>query len=308
VTLECSGKEARAQDPFFVTHGYQLKHGMTLEEAIRHVVARLGEQRIHLPDLSDRKLHQTHNVAATAEPWNIIAGGKHVSGLATVTKTHHKGKQHKHERQVKHNVPALIRLDKHNRRLIYDPRGRLTTRHRSQNINFVFRDGEMARGHRRGPTVLTRPSVSYDESETKNHVVVRGHVHKGRRIEAEASLPPHNPISPSALAKNGKPLYMTEFVTADDLKTHDACKRRAEDELRRLKDVGVTVAFDALPLPFFDEGDHIRVETQGFRADFYMNQMTLPLRAGSMSVGYTKHTSRFADRAKHRNHHDSRGH
>jgi hypothetical protein len=307
LNLEISGKESRGLDPFFVTHQYQLKRGMTLEEAVRHVVRRLGERRIHLPALDDRKLHRTHGVAATAEPWAVIAGGKHVSGLSTITKTHHKGKQHKHERQVDHNVPALMRMDRHHRRLMYDSRGRLTTRHREQNVHWHFRDGTTAKGHRRGPTVLSRPSVQYDEQETKNHVVVRGHSHKGRRVEAEASLPHDHPLSPQSLAKNGEPLYMTEFVTADDLRTHDECKRRAEKELKRLKDVGVNVAFDALPLPFFDEGDHVSVDVQGFRYDFYMNQWTLPLRAGSMSVGYTKHTSRFADRAKHPNHHDSGG-
>lgn len=299
VTIEAQGKEAHQLDPFFVTHQYELKHGMTLEEAIRNVLSRLGEQKIHLPDLSDRTLHRNHHVAAQAEPWNVIAGGKHVSGLSVSWSEHDKDKKQKKSRQTKHNVPALIRLAKHDLRLIYDSRGRVTSRHNLHNAHFVFRDGVMAQGDRRGPTVLSRPNVTYDETEVRNHWVVRGATHKGRRIEAEESLPTHHPLSPHNLGKNGEPAYMTEFITADDLKTHDECKDRARREMRKAKDAGVTVEFDALPIPFLEEGDHVRVATKGFRFDFYMNQMTLPLRAGPMNVGYTKDTSKFAHHGKH---------
>lgn len=299
VTIEAQGKEAHQTDPYFVTHGYSLHKSLTLEEAIRHVVARVGEQRIHLPDLSGQKLHRNHHVGPQAEPWTVIAGGRSVNGLSVSWMEHSKDKKQHKQRQVKHNVPALVRLSKKHLRLIYDSRGRLTSRHMAHEPHFTFRDGHTAQGHRRGPTVLTAPQTTFDETEVRNHWVVRGHSHKGKRIEAEASLPHHHPLSPTNLAKNDIPIYLTAFITADDCRTVDECKKRAEDEMRRGKDAGVTVEFDALPLPFLEEGDHVRVATKGFRYDFFMNQMTLPLTAGAMNVGYTKHTSRFAKHTRH---------
>lgn len=283
-------------DPYFATKGFTIKHRERIDDAIKRVARKVGEQRFAMPDIP-QKIHNDHIVAATAELWNIIAGGKHVEGLKSIHKTQSKDSKDKTEREVHQNVPALIRLAKKNRTLIYDGRGRLTTHRRgNDDVQFVFRDGPSAQGTGRGPSILTRPTVGYDETEFRNHVVVRGGTPKGKkRLIVAESLPPHHPLSPHALARNGEPRYLTSFVDADNLKTWDDCKDRARDELHDLKDAGVTVEFDCLPMPMLEPGDFVRVQTSGFKFDFRVNQFTLPLTPDSpMSIGRTVKVHKFA--------------
>lgn len=306
VSIEAQGKESLMMEPHLATLGFTLKHRMQLDDAISYVAARVGERHIHLPRLT-HKLHSDYVVEPDAELWPIIAGGKHVAGLKTVTRIHH-GK-HKGERQKKQNVPALIRLA-HRRRLLYDARGRLTTRHIMHHPHYVFRDGVKARGTGRGAMVLTRPQVSFDETEFRNCIIVRGGKPKGKeRIEVKVQLPPSHPLSPHSLARNGKPRYYTEVVEADNLRNEDDCRKRGEEELRNLKDAGVTVNFDSLPAPFLEEGDRVAVDIDGMKFDFPMRQATIPLTAGdSMAVGYTRHVDKFAHHGQGHHRRHTRGH
>lgn len=312
VSIECQGKETLMLEPHFATQGYTLKKRQRLDDAIEEVANKVGERRVHLPDLPHR-LHKEHTVEPEAEPWLIIAGGKHVTGLTVVQKTHGKhdngnGKGGgKHGQKLKtQNAPALIRLAPGNRRLYYDTRGRITQRHDNDEVQFVFRDGVKAQGHGRGPTILSRPRVTYDELEFINTVVVRGGTPKGKKqIVAVEHLHDAHPLSPSNLAKNGHPRYYTLFVDADNLKTWAECKDRARDELRKHKDSGVTVEFESLPIPFLEEGDMVRATAKSFHYDFPINQFTLPLGASDpMTVGYTTKTSKYARHYK-RHHHKS---
>lgn len=309
VTLEAQGKESLMLEPHHATQGYTLKKRQRIDDAITEVATKVGERHIHLPDIPHR-LDKEHTVEPEAEPWLIISGGKHVSGLTTVKKVHsskdgHDGKgSGKHRKHKTVTAPALIRMAPGHRRLMYDSRGRLATRHHHQEVGFVFRDGVKAAGHGRGPTLLTRPRITYDEQEFINTVVVRGGTPKGKkRIVVVKHLHAKHPLSPENLSRNGHPRYYTLFIDADNLKTEEKCEERADQELRNHKDAGVTVEFEALPIPFLEEGDMVRAASKSFHFDFPLNQFTLPLGASEpMTVGYTKRTSKFA-RHYHRHQH-----
>lgn len=302
VSIEAQGKESMMLSPHLATLGFTLKKRMRLDDAITKVARRVGERRFHLPELPQR-LHGDYPIEPDAELWPIIAGGRHVAGLKMVTRQKH-GK-HKGDRQKKQNVPALIRLA-HRRRLGYDPRGRLAARHLTQNPHFIFRDGVKARGTGRGGMLLTRPTPTFDETEFRNCVIVRGGKPKGKeRLEVKVMLSPEHPFSPHALAHNGEPRFYTEVIEADNLRTEDACRKRGWDELKELKDAGLSVTFDSLPVPFLEEGDQVEVKMEGMHLDFPMRQATIPLTSSdSMAVGYTRHVDKFAHHGQgHRRRH-----
>lgn len=310
VEIECQGKEMLLLDPHFATQGYTIKRRTRLDDAIKMVAKQKGETKFRLPDLPQR-LHNDHIVDPQAQPWLIIAGGSHVDGLKSI---HYKRdpKKDKKQKEVTQNAPSLITLAPGNRRLLYDGRGNLTTRRKMHKPHFVFTDGNQAEEQGVGPFVLSRPNVTYDPTEFKNHVVVHGGKGKGHgRLVVAASLHPSNPLSPVGLARNGDLTFLTEFIEADNLKTWKDCKEKAQEELAHISHMGVQLEFDALPIPFLEEGDIVTVAVDDWEIDFPLTQFTIPLTSGdSMSLGYTRKTSKFAHRGHrtrqkhhHRHHH-----
>ena len=281
VQLEAQGKEALALDPHFATQGYTLRKGMRVDNAIRAVMDRLGERRYSLVDMPAR-LPRARVVEPEDEPWDVVKFGWE----AEVMRKRGKGKKRRRERvTVEYN--GLISLAGPFI-LFYDGRGRLVGRRRSTNVLFTFEEGVH---------LIREPDVVFDALAACNRVTVTGATvtvgkkpHR-RQVQrrASAQLQPTNPLSPAALARHGKPRYMSDFVVADNLKTKAACLKRAKHVLRERSQDGVDVSFESLPVPLLEEGDFVRVKTSEYSLKFRLQRFTIPLTsAETMSVGWTR--------------------
>lgn len=277
VTIEAQGKEALALDPHFTTQGYTIKKGRRVDNAIRDVMDRTGETRYDLPDMPQR-LPRSRAVEPEDEPWDVVKFGWE----AGTRVWHGKGKKRHRERTtVEYN--GLIAIAG-NMRAYYNGAGRLCVRRRSTTNVLVLQSGR---------DLVTPPVVKFDALAARNHVVVTGaKVTVGKRHvqrRASATLPPANPLSPYALARNGKLRYMTEFLAVDGLKTHQACVDRARRVLAEKSADGLDLAFDCLPFPMLEEHDMVRVITDAYTIDIPLRQFTIPLAPGEpMTVGYTR--------------------
>lgn len=287
VTLGAQGKEALLLAPHYATEGYTLKIRERLDDALRDVAGRAGERRFDLPDLPAR-LAKEYAVVAQAEPWRIMAGNRKVEGFHSTAATAGGGTvapatggsggggdSSSGQTTAKHAdwapAPGLITHAAGHYALYYGGDGRLTARRQRKHPVLTFLEGR---------DLTNRPTVTYDTEAFRNCVHVKGSGPDGKRPPfAKAILPAGNPLSPAALARNGKPRFLTEFVTADGLRTDKACRKRAEEVLARLSVEGVEPAFECLPMPHLEEDDRVRLSTDDFDFTFVLRQFTLPLTA-----------------------------
>lgn len=277
VTIEAQGKEALGLDPHFVTQGYTVAKGRRVDLAIKDVMDRVGETRYDLPDLPQR-LPRPRAVEPEDEPWDVVKFGWE----AGTKEWHGKGKQ-RHRERVTVEYNGLVSLAGP-MQAFYNGEGRLCVRRRSTTNVLVLQ---------RGRDLITDPAVKFDALAARNHVVVTGakvtvgKKHVQRR--GSATLPPAHPLSPNALARNGKLRYMTEFLAVDGLKSHQACVDRARRVLAEKSADGLDLEFDCLPFPMLEENDRVRVVTEAYTIDIPMRSYTIPLAPGEpMRVGYTK--------------------
>jgi hypothetical protein len=260
VRVEAQGKERLLLAPHYATQGYSVRKRTRVDDAIRQVAGKAGEEKFALPDMGVR-LRRARGVGPESEPWKVIKGGEVTA----------KGK----------TLPGLIdSAASSNLVPFYDGRGYLTARRRDAPTVFTFK----------GDALLDEPTVEYDVSAFRNTVIVRGGK-KGKKGRAggRASLPGAHPLSPRSLARHGDPRYLTEFVEADGLKTDQKCRRRAEELLAKLSTEGVKASFNCLPVPHLEENDEVTLRTPEASVTFSVREMTIPLTAStSMSVGTTK--------------------
>lgn len=272
VVLEAQGKEVLLLDPHHATKGYTLPKGMRLDDVIRNVAARQGETRFNIPDLPTR-LTRGRIVEPESEPWKVLRGGDELVHFQQP-----KGRKKKKKKKAGKPPGGLVGTAE-GYDCFYDGLGRLTVRRISRNSIFTFGENHL----------LTEvPEIIYETGEFGNYVVVHGGRAKGSKRSAwgTASLPPSNPLSPTALARNGKPRYMTMFVEADSLKTAKACRNRAALDLGRFSMEGVSGEFPSLPVPFLEENDAITLRTDDVNITFPLRQFTIPLtHDAAMSVG-----------------------
>jgi hypothetical protein len=269
VTLEAQGKEILLMAPHYATNGYTLKKNQRLDDAIKEVALRAGETRFDIPEFSDAKLRTGRVVVARDEPWMVLKGGDQDANGDP--------------------VPGLVGEAPGERMIYYDARGRLTVRGIDQAAVVTFADGR---------DLVTHPSVSYDLTEFRNTVVVRGKKPEGKpHAIGKAQLKTNHPLSSWNLRRNGIPRYMTEFVEAEGLKTVEECEARAELILEKLAQQGVTPSFECLPLPYLEEADEARLETDEWSFKFALKQFTLPLTVTEpMTIGTNVMVSRFRKR------------
>jgi hypothetical protein len=277
VTLEAQGKEALALDPHFATNGYTIRKGRRVDDAIRDVMDRVGETRYNLPDLPKR-LQANRAVQPDDQPWDVVK-----FGWSSTRKIWHGKGTHRRAKDVDVNYNGLIRLAGHFY-AFYDGRGRLTVRRRSNRPLAVLAEGR---------DLVSVPDVSWDSLAARNHVVVTGakvtvgKKHVQRR--GSATLHPGHPLSPYAIGRNGKPRYMTEFITLGNLKTQKACEDAAKGILHVKANEGLDLTFDMLPWPHLEEFDVVRVTTSSYAADVPLSQFTIPLTTDQpMTVGYSR--------------------
>lgn len=260
VTIEAQGKETLGLDPHLVRHGYTLHRGMTIANAVKNVMNRVGETRYHLETMSGR-LHKHRAVAPGEAPWTIVAGG----GIDSSG----------------NNKPALVHKVNGHAMLYYNGIGRLT--HRSRNAGHVF----TFHTHQ----LLDQPGFHFDILNVRNHVEVKGGVPKKSKhhFRGHATLPDVHPLSPYALRRNGQPRYMVQFFESDSLKSDAQCRAQAQAILAAHSSEGLEASFDCFPVPHLEEWDHVALEGPGYSVSFPISTFTIPLTTDApMSVGVSK--------------------
>ena len=82
---------------------------------------------------------------------------------------------------------------------------------------------------------------------------------------------------------------MTEYVTVENLKTEAACRDRARRILEERSRDGLALAIRCLPMPFLEELDVIRVETDDYALDLPLQNFTIPLTESElMTIGWDR--------------------
>lgn len=262
LAVECQGWESRARQPAWDPHVYGPLHFIV--DTIRRLMQLAGETRFDMPSWRDlpRVSTSSLSLSRTGQPW------AHAQRLA-----------------------AAI-----DRQLFYDGRGVLRLRRLPRRPCWTFTDGDPH------GTITQDVRTSYDLSNLRNVVWVKGRKPKGEdRAEDYRALPGANPLSPWALARNGKPLWLLEVVENEHLKTDRECEDRAVDLVNEFALQSATTEFDAMPVPHFDPGDLVAVDSGKLQRDFRLRAFTIPLAPDPQGAafGYTRElvTGR---KAKHR--------
>lgn len=182
-------------------------------------------------------------------------------------------------------------------RLFYDGRGVLQMRAISNKKRYTFKQSE---------AVLTDPSASFDAESVINCVQVIGGKPKKatHKIKYRIAAPKKHPLSPWSMGRWGKPRFIPEIVEDDSIKSKKTARKVAKEHLQRALIEQVEVNFDSLPIPYLEEGDVCRVQTDQYTGNFMLRKMSIPLTAdGVMSVGYLKRVSPSRTYLKIKNHH-----
>ena len=252
ITLEAMGKESLALAPHFSVNAYTIKAGTWRGNAIREIMGRKGEQRFRL-QAPGKKLARSISLVPNSEPWRAITGG------AGFGKGIHGGANH----------------------VFYDGDGYLVLRRLVDSPVWVLSD----------EWLLDEPKTSFDMSAVRNWIRVLGAPPKGARRAPQATvqLVPADPLSPQSLGRNGKPRYLAEFVEDEQVTSIREAVDVGERLLRQRRKQAVSVQVEALPLPFLEPGDVLRLDDG---LSFELNQFTIPLvHSSSMSLGFTKRVS-----------------
>lgn len=173
-------------------------------------------------------------------------------------------------------------------RMFYDGNGDLVLRRDPRSVVYAFKDG-------RGGSLLSLPDISYDDTEVRNVVYVKGGTvgtkNKTQAV-AYATLPANHPLNHNRMARNGVPRVYLESLERTDLKKVAECLAVAKASLDRFADQQLSVTFDALVNPFLEEGDYLQVKVEGdFALNFRLNEMSIPLAGVSSSIGQVRNLS-----------------
>lgn len=170
------------------------------------------------------------------------------------------------------------------KQIFYDGDGVCRLRSYPQSSVFTFREGD-------GGTVVTTPKVSYDSSEVKNIIWVKGGLPKGakKKISVHRVAPTTHPLNPSRLGRNGVPRYLLEVVEDDTIRSKIDAQVLGDQILYDRLLQSIEVKFDAMPIPHLEPGDLVTINTGEYSATFRLRAFSIPLVAGdAMQVGYTK--------------------
>jgi hypothetical protein len=139
--------------------------------------------------------------------------------------------------------------------------------------------------------VLSDASVSFDVSNVRNTIFVVGGKPKGAKqpVTANVVAARSHPLSPWRLGRNGTPRFIVERIDNDHVRTQSKALAMARRRLRQTLIEGVTVSFDALPIPHLEPLDTVRLRTDLTSVTFVLRQASIPLtHDGVMSIGAVK--------------------
>jgi hypothetical protein len=166
--------------------------------------------------------------------------------------------------------------------LFYDGYGRGMLRKMPGKSVYVFR----AKG-----ALLSNPQATFDTESVANAVEIIGGKPKGakKKVTYRLVAPRTHALSPVAMGRFGNPRYIPETVEQDSIRSVKDARQLARATLKNRLAESVDVSFDSLPIPFLEENDLCRVESDEFSGNFRLTKMTIPLVASGVStVGYLK--------------------
>lgn len=164
------------------------------------------------------------------------------------------------------------------RQLFYDGRGVLRLRETSTRPVSTFDENH----------VTSVPRLDYDHSGIRNGVRVIGSVNT---LRAYRYLPTSNPSSPTSLGRNGVKRYMMILIEDSTLTTQSTVNAAAQKVIDAQDTVNVGFEFDCLPMPHLEPGDVFRLSTPTTSIVLRNREGSIPLRAGTQSMGSIKKLS-----------------
>jgi hypothetical protein len=268
VNFTAHGKER------FAKHGirvpYTVKKGVKITDAIKRILAQLcGEQAKHMGNIPDLAPVLTDDlvIPVMQRPWQV----------------------------------CLDLADQLGRYFLYDGAGDVQMpRQDATNPVYTFT------GALNQPGVIgSDVEVSTDWTLVKNAVRRNGTPPKSGGpppVPGLAIADPANPFSPERLGRNGVSIYYWDTATLPNVHTHDDLQGLAEQALARDLTANRQVKFETLPMPCFDYGDLVGIETIGLATTFFLNAFSIPLlleQTPLMSIGTNQRVSSnaFAKRA-----------
>lgn len=171
-----------------------------------------------------------------------------------------------------------------NYQLFYDGRGICVMRAYPTAPLWTFSEGS-------GGSILSKPQIGYDMSNTINSVIVKGATPKGKTspITYRATAPKGHPLYPYSLGRGGKPRYISVEINDSGITSVSEARAVATDRLNRGMYEYTTAAFDILPIPHLEPHDPYKISTTEHSISTFIRQMTIPLVCDqSASLGYLR--------------------
>lgn len=261
ISLECQGKEQRARTD---VNTLVIKRNTHVVTAIRTILAdRCGETRFSFPS--------TASVTARL-PRDVTVG----------------------EDEAVWPWPVCLRLARTiGHQLFYDAMGTATLRVPST-VHPVFTfssDDDLAN--------ITEPiSIAHDVTDAYNRVKVKG---KGS-VVAIAQAPADHPLAPrtapdrysAGLGRNGVPYRRTLVVEAPTVASKSQAQAMADHDMQAQLALGNGATFSAVPVWHLDVRDPLRIDTQGYTGLYVLDEASIGLRSGQMSLGFHRVVHRRA--------------
>lgn len=167
------------------------------------------------------------------------------------------------------------------RHLFYDGRGVLVMRSTPQRSTYTFRTGV-------GGNITTLPNISYDLTNVRNVVRVKGAIPKGKKvpITVTVGLPRSHPLNHYGLGRGGKPRVMMEVVEDDNQKTVAQARALASRLVKGRALQAVDVTFDAFVAPHLEPYDVYTLKTPDISMTARYTKGVIPLKSAVGNVGY----------------------
>lgn len=172
--------------------------------------------------------------------------------------------------------------------LFYDARGIAVLRKTPKTACYSFTTGK-------GGNITSHPQVNYNIDDVRNVVRLTG---KSDKIRGTATAPDSHPLSPVSLGRNGRKRVILDEFTDDSAKTDKKARELAKDRLDDLLMQAVDVTFEALVVPHLEPEDIYAISTPTLSLSARVKQLSIPLKSGTMSVGYNSKRSVNADRIR----------
>jgi hypothetical protein len=264
VTVEAQGKESLSFQAIW--HGHTYKKGLKKVDVIQMIMQAAGEA-VRAMQLINRDARIGTHISASRKFTFWKLARKIANGM--------------------------------NLQLFYDGRGILRLRRVPGKTIFQFSDDTV---------MMSEPQVEYAQNDNFCNVVeVIGGKPKGKgkkkvkKIHVRVVARRNHPMSPWNLGRNGTPRYVPQTIEDDSIKSKKAARALAKRTLNASLDQAVTVSFDSLPIPYLEELDLVKFQTQTSAGKFRLNQMSIPLTVdGTSSIGYLKKTTPRVRNGRHR--------